>query len=204
MNASNFKLALLALMLISAVTQNCQSNPTTDRIATGSYTFALNPFSSRTNCYNISLANVFAPGSAQVTTGVSQIGQFQNSNSGIDFSLRSFLTGAGQASFTLIVNNGSWNTVKISYLVTARTDFYVGTHLSDANQLATCTKQNPFALTILVPSTASVPLSQALAVLVFLNGLRTPSTGFAFQFTQPIYDATLKQINLTVVSTATS
>jgi hypothetical protein len=203
MKTSTITLVFLAIVLPVTLTQNCQANSAAGQLVTGSYTFLLNPFSSRTNCYSVSLSSSFNSAQGQLTSGVTQIGQFQTSNSGLDFSLRSYLMGAS-AAFTLVVNNGSWNTVKISYMATARNDFYIGTHLSDANQLATCNRQSPFILTILIPSTANIPLSQSLAVICFINGLRTPSSAFSFQLTQPIYDSALKQINMTVISTATT
>jgi hypothetical protein len=45
------------------------------------------------------------------------------------------------------------------------------------------------------------PPSASLAVLILLNGLRTASTGLTLQFTQPVYDSALGQINTTALTT---
>ena len=132
MKTTSIALVFLTAFLATALAQNCQTNPAVDQLTTGSYTYLINPFNSRTNCYSVSLSSTFNTSQARITSGISQIGQFQTSTAGMDFSLRSYLMGAS-AAFALIVNNGSWSTVKMSYMISVRSDFYIGTHLSDAN-----------------------------------------------------------------------
>lgn len=117
-------LSVLSIFLLLAVgaSQNCSPSPATDRLVTAAYTFQLAPFTSRLQCYNNPIDNALVQ--PQITTGLISIASFQADSAGIDFSLRSFiLPGSNQASFTLIVNNASWSSVRISYLITSRPDF---------------------------------------------------------------------------------
>ena len=76
--------------------------------------------------------------------------------------------------------------------------------MSSADQLVTCSKQQPYVLPILLPSSTNIPSHQSTATLVFINGIRTIALGFNLQFSQPVYDSALKQINVTVVTNASS
>ena len=76
--------------------------------------------------------------------------------------------------------------------------------MSSADQLVSCNKQQPYVLPILLPSLTSIPSHQSTATLIFINGIRTVALGFNLQFSQPVYDYALKQINVTVVTNATS
>ena len=54
----------------------------------------------------------------------------------------------------------------------------------------------------MLPSSKTLPKTQAVASLVFLNGIRTLDPNLNLQFEQPTYDDILKQINITVVTNA--
>ena len=59
-------------------------------------------------------------------------------------------------------------------------------------------------LHIMLPASTNIQSHQSTAIFIFINGLRTTALGFNLQFNQPSYDAVLKQINVTVVTNATS
>ena len=119
----NFALIIILTFSIAAA-QNCQSSPASDQLATGAHTFQLQPYTSRTQCFNTPLHAYFSNKRTQITAGINNVGQFQLDSSGIDFSLRSQLASSNsQASFTIVVNNGSWVSISIFYLVSARNDF---------------------------------------------------------------------------------
>ena len=80
----------------------------------------------------------------------------------------------------------------------------VGSFLSSADQLASCTRQAPYSLPILLPRNTTLQARPSTAVLVFINGLRTSGIGFELQFRQPVFDGNLKQINLSVVTNISS
>ena len=87
-------------------------------------------------------------------------------------------------------------------MISLRPDFLIGSYISSSNSLANCNKQQPYTLTILLPPTKFIENTQSLAVLIFLNGIRSQSTGLNLQFLQPVFDSSLKQINVTAVTNA--
>lgn len=199
-NSHIARVVLYLLMIVAVMGQDCAPSAAKDRIATGSYSFTLTAFASSLQCYNTTLDSSFIS-QPQITAGVSSVNSY-NSNYPLDFSIRSYiLNGSGQASFTVIVNNASWSALTISYIITSRSDFYAGSYLSTADSLARCQLSQPYVLTIPLPSTARPTPSASLAVLILLNGLRTASTGLSLQFTQPVYDSALGQINTTALTT---
>ena len=84
-----FKLLIITLIISLSLEQNCQNSPNTDRIITGAHTFQLNPYTTRNQCFKTPLHVFFHNLQPQITSGISNIGQFQLDSSGIDFSLRS-------------------------------------------------------------------------------------------------------------------
>lgn len=111
---------VLALLLGAVLTQNCSASSAVDQLATGSYTFQLSAYANNIQCYNATLDSSFVSSQPQLTSGVSSIGNLL-SGSSMDFTLRSNLQSSNtQASFTIIVKNASWTSIKINYLVSAR------------------------------------------------------------------------------------
>jgi hypothetical protein len=111
---------ILAVLLISAYAQNCSPSASTDQITTGTYTFTLQPYVSRLQCFNVSLDAYYSNNRPQVALGLSGVASFQSDSAGLDFSLRNSLTTTTTLSLILIVNNGSWGTASISYLISTR------------------------------------------------------------------------------------
>ena len=204
----NQKIVVVLFIVASAVitiSQNCQPSNAADQLVTGTHNFQLNPYTSRVQCFTTPIPSFFNNMNPQITAGISNIAQFQLDSSGIDFTLRSHIVQSKtQASLTLIVNNGTWTAISTFYLISTRNDFEVGSYLSSADQLATCSKQQPYILQIQLPLSTKIASHQSTASLVFINGLRTTATGFNLQFSQPLYDSALKMINVTVVTNATS
>lgn len=150
---------LVALLLISASAQNCSPSANADQLTTGTYTFTLQPHTSRVQCYNVSLDTYYATNRPQVALGLSGVANFQSDSTGLDFSLRNSLTTATTLSLILIVNNGSWGTASVSYLISARPEFTLGNALSNGNLLASCTKQQSYPITFNLPSSQTLPTS---------------------------------------------
>lgn len=111
---------LVALLLASANGQNCAPSAAADQLTTGTYTFNLQPYNNRVQCFNVTLDTYYTSNRPQVALGLSGIANFQSDATGLDFSLRNTLTTATTLSLILIVNNGSWGTASVSYLVTSR------------------------------------------------------------------------------------
>ena len=197
-------LLIVCLLLGSAAAQNCSPSASLDQFSSGTYTFPLQPFTSRLQCYNVTLDSYYANAKPQVAVGVSAVFNFQSDSLGLGFSLRHLLSASNtQLSLVVIVNNGSWGTVSVSYLVSARPEFVLGSALSNGNLLASCTKLQTYSLSFNLPASLVLPNSQSLGILILLSGLSTTSSLFSLQFTQPSLDFNLKQINTSIITNAT-
>ena len=86
-------------------------------------------------------------------------------------------------------------------MVTARPEVLAGSYIADTNQLVECTSQQSALITIPVPSVVSLS-SNSLAMLVFLNGMRTQAWLFNFKLQQPVLDANRGLLNVTVLTNA--
>jgi hypothetical protein len=111
---------LLILLATSTYAQNCAPSASADQLTTGTYTINLQPYTSRLQCYNVTLDTYFTINRPQFALGLAGITNFQSDASGLDYSLRHSLPTATTLSLILIVNNGSWGTTTISYMISSR------------------------------------------------------------------------------------
>jgi len=111
---------LLILLVTFTYAQNCSPSASADQLTTGTYTINLQPYTNRLQCFNVTLDTYFTNNRPQVALGLGGVANFQSDASGLDYSLRHSLPTATTLSLILIVNNGSWGTVTISYLVSSR------------------------------------------------------------------------------------
>lgn len=195
-------LLILSLLFASALQQNCAANLANDQLQTGTfffhsgtYTFVLT--SQRVQCYNTSLS-ASTPAPLQLAYGIGNILNYDNFNLGVDFSLRGRVDSLMQLiSFTVVTNNATYGTITASYiLVSNRKDFVTGSFIADTNSLL-CGSQS--TAVIAIPLTTAISASNStLAILVFVNGIRTQSWLFNIKFQQPTLDYARNQINATI------
>ena len=106
-------------------------------------------------------------------------------------------------SFTVVTNNATYGTMTVSYiLVSNRKDFVVGSYIADTSTLL-CGSQTTAVLGIPLAAAVS-PSNSSLAILVFVNGIRTQSWLFTLKFQQPTLDYSRNQINATFNTDASS
>ena len=150
---------LLILLATSTYAQNCAPSASADQLTTGTYTINLQPYTTRLQCYNVTLDTYFTNNRPQVALGLAGVANFQSDASGLDYSLRHSLLNPTILSLILIVNNGSWGSATISYLVSSRPEFTLGNSLSNGNLLASCTRQQSYPLTFNLPTSQTLPSS---------------------------------------------
>lgn len=100
-------------------------------------------------------------------------------------------------SFTIVTNNATFGTVTVSYVIVSnRKDFFAGSYIADTSSLL-CGGQTTAVVGIPLATTVT-PSSSSLAILVFVNGLRSQSWLFTLKFQQPTLDYSRNQINATI------
>lgn len=136
----------------------------------------------------------------QLAYGISNILNYQADTAGVDFSIRGRIE-QQLLSFSLILNNASFVSLAISYMVTARPEVFAGSYIADTNQLIECGSQLSALIPIPVPATLSLS-SNSLAMLVFLNGMRTQAWLFNLKLQQYVLDTNKGLLNVTVLTDA--
>lgn len=100
-------------------------------------------------------------------------------------------------SFSVITSNATYGTITASYIIVSnRKDFVTGSYIADTNSLL-CGGQSTAVIGIPL-TTAISPSNSTLAILVFVNGIRTQSWLFNLKFQQPTLDYVRNQINATI------
>ena len=107
----------------------------------------------------------------------------KRSKSGVDYSVRGGQKKGNKKAADLVLmidDKVSWTNIKVSYLISSRNDFWLGSFIADTFDILDCTPKdsnNNFEASTSIHKWE--PTNDKAQVLVFISGLRTEDYSFS-------------------------
>lgn len=192
---------MLACWATSA-NQYCQADPLGDLIVIGSASFYNNYQGPRQRCFDIPADAITRSKNAQAVAVPSNIEGY-TTNSGLDYSVQIGPSDKGMSLVLMISNDYSWKKIDITYMITARTDLWIGSYVASTFPFIGCWR-NGYRSSILqssIPSLAVARVAKTGAV-AFISGVRTESRGFTVDIKSVDVDERLGLLSVEISTNA--